>query len=104
MWVTGSSDCGNLPTMATTIPERSGDLSHHATRAPITRSAHSNVELSVGPMAFGELFLKPVIHCTALAGVAGAWLKRVVTALSRQLGLRVAEGLLDYLEVTVAEE
>jgi len=65
-WVIGSSVCGDLPMIATTMAERSGDLSHHARKEPITNTANSAVEPTAGPMLLRELFPN-FLHATEVS-------------------------------------
>ena len=58
-----SSVCGDLPMIATTTAERSGDLNNQARKAPITNTAKSAVEPSAGPMLLGEFFSN-LLHAT----------------------------------------
>ena len=65
--------------MATTIPDRSGDLSHHARIDPITKSVKITVEPSVDPMFLVEVFPKRSSTTGGLASDAAVWLKRLAT-------------------------
>ena len=65
--------------MATTMADRSGDLSHHARIEPMTRSVKISVEPSVDPMFLAEVFPNRSSTTRVLASDAAAWLKRLVT-------------------------
>ena len=65
--------------MATTIPDRSGDLNHHARIEPITKRLKISVEPPVDPIFLAKVFPKRSSTTGGLASDVAAWLKRLAT-------------------------